>query len=90
MSKNFVLIILGLLFYSFIFEPLYAEDSLYIPDIEIYMQIGSAGSPYISPDGRTVYFTTWLTGVTQLYRVNAEGGWPLTLIRIQKIQNISL
>jgi len=79
MSKNFVLIILGLLFYSFIFEPLYAEDSLYIPDIETYMQIGSAGSPYISPGGRTVYFTTWLTGVTQLYRVNAEGGWPFQL-----------
>ncbi|TET99999.1 MAG: S9 family peptidase [Candidatus Stahlbacteria bacterium] len=77
--KQFILIIFVLLIYSFISEPLYAEDSLFIPDIETYMQIGAISYPQISGDGKIVYFTTWLTGVTQLYRVDTDGGWPFQL-----------
>ena len=79
MLKKITLIFLASLSCSFVFDPLYAGDSLRIPDIETYMQIGSASEPYISPDGKMVYFTTWLTGVTQLYRVDREGGWPFQL-----------
>ncbi|HID94131.1 MAG TPA: S9 family peptidase [bacterium (Candidatus Stahlbacteria)] len=79
MYKKFVLIIFVLLFCGAVFESLHAQDTLYIPDIETYMQIGSCSNPHISPDGKTVYFTSWLTGVDQLYRVDTGGGWPFQL-----------
>ena len=48
-----------------------------IPDIETFMQIGSASSPYLTEDGR-LYFTTSMTGTSQLYRLTGEG-WPYQL-----------
>lgn len=36
-------------------------------------------SPAWSPDGKQVVFTTNLTGRFNLWKVNAEGGWPLQL-----------
>ncbi len=50
----------------------------YIPDIETFMQVGWTGSPDLSNDGKTVFFTTGFTGVTQLYRLTKEG-WPYQL-----------
>ena len=49
----------------------------YLPDIETFMQIGYGGSPGISPDGNRVFFTSNLTGVTQLFRI--QNGWPYQL-----------
>ncbi len=49
-----------------------------IPDIETFMQIGSAGSPTLTRDGETLFFTTSITGTSQLYRLTEEG-WPYQL-----------
>jgi dipeptidyl aminopeptidase/acylaminoacyl peptidase len=44
-----------------------------LPDIEQFMSILSASSPRRAPDG-TIYYTTWETGVDQLYRIPPGGG----------------
>jgi dipeptidyl aminopeptidase/acylaminoacyl peptidase len=49
-----------------------------IPDIETFMQIGSATTPLLTRDGQTLYFTTAVTGTRQLYRLTPEG-WPYQL-----------
>lgn len=49
-----------------------------IPDIETFMQIGAATSPWISQDGERLYFTTSTTGTRQLFRITPEG-WPYQL-----------
>lgn len=49
-----------------------------IPDIETFMQIGAAASPWISRDGERIYFTTSVTGTRQLFRITPEG-WPYQL-----------
>jgi len=54
------------------------SDSLYVPDIEVFMQIGYADQPSISPDGKVTFFTASLSGVNQLYRED-ESGWPYQL-----------
>jgi len=51
----------------------------YIPDIDIFMQIGGAGSPSISPDGKTIYFITGLSGVNHIYRVTEDNLYPYQL-----------
>lgn len=56
----------------------YFGGDKYIPDIEIFMQIGWQSSPGLSSDGKRLFFTNGLTGVTQLYRLNDEG-WPYQL-----------
>jgi dipeptidyl aminopeptidase/acylaminoacyl peptidase len=56
----------------------YFGADVYIPDIETFMQIGWTSVPDISPDGRSVFFETGFTGVTQLYRLTDEG-WPYQL-----------
>ncbi len=53
-------------------------DSSYVPDIEIFMQIGSNGSPQVSRDGSVRCFTSAMSGVTQLYRKDPSG-WPTQL-----------
>ena len=44
--------------------------------IERYLNIRSAGSPSLSPDGRHLVFTTAITGVAQVWKVPATSGWP--------------
>ncbi len=44
--------------------------------IERYLNIRSAGSPSLSPDGRELVFTSAITGVGQVWRVPSSGGWP--------------
>ncbi|MDH7485973.1 MAG: S9 family peptidase [Anaerolineae bacterium] len=41
-----------------------------------YLNIRSAYGPSFSPDGRHVAFLTDITGVPQVWRVAADGGWP--------------
>ncbi len=50
-------------------------DSAYVPDVEIFMQIGGNGSPQVSRDGTVRCFTSNMSGVSQLYRREATG-WP--------------
>ncbi len=44
--------------------------------IERYLNIRSAGSPSLSPDGRELVFTTAITGVAQVWKVPATAGGP--------------
>jgi dipeptidyl aminopeptidase/acylaminoacyl peptidase len=47
--------------------------------IEQFLNIRSAGGATFSPDSRFVAFLTNITGVTQLWQVPVEGGWPTQL-----------
>jgi len=50
----------------------------YIPDIETFMQIGYCSPSGYSWDGEQVFFTSSMSGASQVYRINAEG-WPYQL-----------
>jgi dipeptidyl aminopeptidase/acylaminoacyl peptidase len=45
-------------------------------DIRRYLNIRSANAPSFSPDGNQVAFLMNTTGVPQVWRVPADGGWP--------------
>jgi dipeptidyl aminopeptidase/acylaminoacyl peptidase len=47
--------------------------------IDRYLNIRAASGPTFSPDGRFVAFLTNTTGVSQLWQVPVEGGWPTQL-----------
>jgi dipeptidyl aminopeptidase/acylaminoacyl peptidase len=53
-------------------------DSLIIPNIETFMQIGAASNPAISADGSRVFFGTFMSGVDQVYEI-LPSGWPYQL-----------
>jgi dipeptidyl aminopeptidase/acylaminoacyl peptidase len=53
-------------------------DSAYIPDIEIFMQIGANAGPQVSRDGTVRCFASPMSGVRQLYRMDPTG-WPTQL-----------
>ncbi|MDB5101510.1 MAG: peptidase prolyl oligopeptidase active site domain protein [Cyanobacteria bacterium RYN_339] len=44
--------------------------------IQQYLQVRSASAGTFTPDGRGIVFSTNITGVSQLWRVPSEGGWP--------------
>ena len=44
--------------------------------IERYLNIRSAGSPAFSPDGKRIAFLTNITGTSQIWFVDANGGYP--------------
>lgn len=44
--------------------------------IERYLNIRSATSPTFSPDGRKIAFLTNITGTSQIWFVDADGGYP--------------
>ncbi|HKB41835.1 MAG TPA: S9 family peptidase [Gemmataceae bacterium] len=48
-------------------------------DIDRFLNIRNASGASFSPDGRFVAFLTNTTGVTQLWQVPVEGGWPVQL-----------
>ncbi|MBI3871818.1 MAG: S9 family peptidase [candidate division Zixibacteria bacterium] len=54
------------------------RDSVYIPDIETFMQIGGNVSPQVSRDGKVRCFSSGMSGVNQMYRLG-EHGWPVQL-----------
>jgi dipeptidyl aminopeptidase/acylaminoacyl peptidase len=47
--------------------------------IDRFLNVRSAFEPSFSPDGRFVSFLTNVTGVTQLWQVPVDGGWPVQL-----------
>jgi dipeptidyl aminopeptidase/acylaminoacyl peptidase len=44
--------------------------------IDRYLNIRSAASPALSPNGERVAFLTNITGTPQVWMTNAQGGWP--------------
>ena len=50
----------------------------WIPSLEAFIQIGSASSPQISEDGSTIFFTSSISGVDQVYELQ-RSGWPYQL-----------
>jgi dipeptidyl aminopeptidase/acylaminoacyl peptidase len=47
--------------------------------IDRFLNIRAASGPSFSPDGRFVSFLSNVTGVSQLWQVPVEGGWPVQL-----------
>jgi Tol biopolymer transport system component len=47
--------------------------------IDRYLNIRAANGPSFSPDGRFVSFLTNITGVSQLWQIPVQGGWPVQL-----------
>src|SRR5947209_11782495 len=47
--------------------------------IDRFLNVRSALGPSFSPDGRFVSFLTNITGVSQLWQVPVQGGWPVQL-----------
>ncbi|CAN5313446.1 S9 family peptidase [soil metagenome] len=45
-------------------------------DIERYLNIRSANSPTFSPDGKRIAFLTNITGTSQIWMIDANGGYP--------------
>ncbi len=56
-------------------------------DIERYLNIRSASSPTFSPDGKRVAFLTNITGTSQIWMIDASGGYPEQITAYQ--DNIS-
>jgi len=50
---------------------------------EQYLNIRSATSGQLSPDGKSVLFMSDITGVNQAYMIDAAGGWPHQLTFFQ-------
>ncbi len=46
-------------------------------DISRYLNVRKAQRPSLSPDGQRVSFITQITGKSQLWVVDAAGGWPI-------------
>jgi dipeptidyl aminopeptidase/acylaminoacyl peptidase len=47
--------------------------------LESFLNVRAASAPSFSPDGRHLAFLTNITGVTQVWQVSVEGGWPTQL-----------
>ncbi len=67
MKKVFLLPLLLVLCVSVFAQPF---------SIERYLNIRSAGSPTFSPDGQRIAFLTNITGTSQIWFVDAAGGYP--------------
>lgn len=48
-------------------------------DIVRFLMVRGIGGSALSPDGRTLAYTSSVTGVPQLWTVDAAGGWPVQL-----------
>jgi dipeptidyl aminopeptidase/acylaminoacyl peptidase len=50
-----------------------------LPDITRFLNVRTANAPELSPDGTRLAFSTSITGVPQVWVVDAGGGWPKQL-----------
>lgn len=88
--RHYTFIVFTLLFFLFInTNPLLTQETpkrakslldkgKYIPDIATFLQIGANVPAGYSWDGSQVFFTSSMSGVTQVYRLT-ETGWPYQL-----------
>jgi len=53
-------------------------DSKYIPDIGTFLKIGAADSPDFNETTGVLYFSSDISGVNQIHRIN-DDGWPYQL-----------
>lgn len=67
--------ILGALIFSGPANAAGIPDSVAVPDIETFMQIGYASSPQIADDGSRVFFSSSMPGVSQVFEI-LPSGWP--------------
>ena len=60
--------------------PLHAADAPADKDLEALVtamaRVGSATGPQYSPDGKTIAYHTNISGVSQVWLIPAEGGYP--------------
>lgn len=57
-----------------------STDSRAVPVDDLYYS-RRVGSPAWSPDGKQIVFTTNFTGRLNLWKVDANGGWPVQLLQ---------
>ena len=55
-----------------------ADAAVPIPVDDLFFTRSTGGGAW-SPDGKQIVFTTNLTGRNNLWRVSADGGWPIQL-----------
>src|SRR5580658_3212795 len=55
-----------------------ADGAFPIPIDDLFYTRTTGGGAW-SPDGKQIVFSTNLTGRNNLWKVNAEGGWPIQL-----------
>lgn len=63
-------------------QPVEGEISLAgsdLPDITRFLNVRTAGSPSLSPDGTKLAFRTTISGQPQLWVIDSRGGWPKQL-----------
>jgi len=63
-------------------QPSLLDQGKYIPDIATFMQIGAALPAGYAWDGQGVFFTSSMSGRSQVYRLN-EHGWPYQLTMLE-------
>ncbi len=54
------------------------DTGKYVPDIATFLQIGGCGPAGYTWDGQDVYFTSSMSGASQVYRINKQN-WPYQL-----------
>lgn len=54
------------------------DTGRYVPDIATFLQIGGCSPAGYTWDGKDVYFSSSMSGASQVYRIN-EQGWPYQL-----------
>jgi dipeptidyl aminopeptidase/acylaminoacyl peptidase len=54
------------------------NQGAYVPDIATFLNIGACGPAGNSWDGKDIYFTSGMSGASQVYRLT-EDAWPLQL-----------
>ncbi|MBN1212404.1 MAG: S9 family peptidase [candidate division Zixibacteria bacterium] len=73
-----ILVVSGAFTQSGVKEKTLLYKGKYIPDIATFLQIGQASPAGNSWDGKDVYFSSSMSGATQVYRINQQG-WPYQL-----------
>ena len=58
--------------------PSVLNQGKYVPDIATFLNIGACSPAGVTWDGKTVFFTSNMSGASQVYRLTEEG-WPYQL-----------
>src|SRR5580704_7834891 len=61
-------------------------EAVPVPIDDLFYTRSTFGGTW-SPDGKQIVFTTDMTGRFNLWKVNAEGGWPIQLSQSDDLQS---